>query len=224
MNDVNSLKQIDGLWFSDDTLILRAEDSIFRVTKSILAARSPVFQALFEFPQPTTDEDEDDVMDGRPLIRLHDSAGGISPSNFLFEVIFFMPPPATASLHEALGILRLAHKYDVAYLYDSIVLDTGRGYTRGLVPEGMHGYGDVHSRYHDYVHGNVALHFKAITVFHEVGASWLLPYAYYRIGTCTFDEYLATGEAWTQLPVDIQHRCIRLYALHVRGTARINSR
>ncbi|KAJ7608847.1 hypothetical protein DFH06DRAFT_1247868 [Mycena polygramma] len=220
MNNTNTLKQVDGLWFSDDTLILRAEDSIFRVTKSILAARSPVFQALFDFPQPATDED--DVMEGRPLVRLHDSAADVEAFlRAIFDSSFFMPPPATASFHEALGILRLAHKYDVAYLYKRACLHLEAIYPLDLssVP---HQAREIHSRYPDYLSGNVALDFKAITIFHEVGASWLLPYAHYRIGTCKFDEYLATGEAWTQLPIDIQHTCIRLYALHVRGTARIN--
>ncbi|KAJ6563912.1 hypothetical protein B0H19DRAFT_942406 [Mycena capillaripes] len=72
MDDQDSLRQVDGLWFSNDTLVLRAENSIFRVSKSMLAARSSVFETMFEFPQSTSDGDQ--VMDGSPVVHLHDSA------------------------------------------------------------------------------------------------------------------------------------------------------
>jgi hypothetical protein len=71
-----TLKQTNGLWFPDDTpVILRAEDRIFCVSKSILAARSTVFQSMFEFPQPATNGE--DMMDGRPVVRLHDRAAEV---------------------------------------------------------------------------------------------------------------------------------------------------
>ncbi|KAJ7112500.1 hypothetical protein C8R44DRAFT_797432, partial [Mycena epipterygia] len=56
MSTGGTLTQIDGLWFSSDALILRAENSIFRVTKSILVARSPVFQSMFD-TQPAPNEE-----------------------------------------------------------------------------------------------------------------------------------------------------------------------
>jgi hypothetical protein len=75
MEDQESLHQVDGLWFSNDTLVIRAENSIFRVSKSILAARSSVFEAMFEFPQSTSDGDR--MMDGSQVVRLHDSAAEV---------------------------------------------------------------------------------------------------------------------------------------------------
>jgi hypothetical protein len=78
------LMQGDGLWFSNDSLVvLRAEDRIFRVPKSILTARSPVFQFMFEFPQPASNSegeemaDGEEMIDGSPVIRLHDSGAEV---------------------------------------------------------------------------------------------------------------------------------------------------
>jgi hypothetical protein len=80
------MNHVDGLWFSNDTLVvLRAGDSLFRIPRSILAARSPVFRAMFEFPQPPpcgdgmADSDGDEMMDGSPVVRLHDSPTQVEP-------------------------------------------------------------------------------------------------------------------------------------------------
>jgi hypothetical protein len=60
----------DGLWFQDATLIIQAEDRLFRVYPGILADKSPVFQDMLAFPQP----EDGDTLDGCPLVRLTDSA------------------------------------------------------------------------------------------------------------------------------------------------------
>jgi hypothetical protein len=78
-------KKVDGLWFSDDALVvLRAGESIFGLPKSILAARSPVFQAMLEFPQPTASVrdsmmDADEMIDGSPVVCMPDSATDFEP-------------------------------------------------------------------------------------------------------------------------------------------------
>lgn len=76
------LNQTDGLWFPADVIILRAEENIFRVPKSILGARSSVFQAIFEIPQAGSNsvetEEEDEKIDGIPVVRLHDSAADVT--------------------------------------------------------------------------------------------------------------------------------------------------
>ncbi|KAJ7120698.1 hypothetical protein C8R43DRAFT_1241548 [Mycena crocata] len=127
MSGDNKIHQAAGLWFSNDALIvLRAEDRVFRVQKAILAARSPVFQAMFEFPQPIADGDE--ITEGSPVVRLHDSADQVEPFlRAIFDSSYFMPPPAKIEFFAVLGILRLAHKYDVNYLFKRAVhhLETG---------------------------------------------------------------------------------------------------
>jgi len=67
-------KRVEDLWFSSD-VVLRAEKSIFHVSKSILAARSSVFRDMVAFPQPPTGETE--MIDGCPVVSLHDSAADV---------------------------------------------------------------------------------------------------------------------------------------------------
>lgn len=69
------LGRVGDLWFTRDTIVIRAEETIFQVTRSILAARSTVFQDMMAFPQPPGDDTE--FIDGSPVVRLHDSAADV---------------------------------------------------------------------------------------------------------------------------------------------------
>jgi hypothetical protein len=71
MNDFDSLRKADDLWFSTDVVIIRAETRIFRVFAAILKARSSVFADMFSLPQPSEFADTE-TMDGHPVITLHD--------------------------------------------------------------------------------------------------------------------------------------------------------
>jgi hypothetical protein len=71
----NALERVDELWFPDANLILRAENKLFRVYGGVLGARSSVFRDMVAFPQPA--HPEGDIMDGIPVVRLHDSAGEV---------------------------------------------------------------------------------------------------------------------------------------------------
>ncbi|KAJ7138291.1 hypothetical protein C8R44DRAFT_728443 [Mycena epipterygia] len=66
-------------------------------------------------------------------------------------------------------------------------------------------------------------HLKAIPILHEVGATWLLPVAYYRVGTYESESFLETGEPWDALPVDKKLSCALLHPHHVHATNTINS-
>ncbi|KAJ6502751.1 hypothetical protein C8R47DRAFT_969582 [Mycena vitilis] len=112
IGDTESLRQVEGLWFSNDTLVLRAENSIFRVSKSMLAARSTVFESMIEFPPSTADGDQ--MMDGSPVVRLHDCASEVEAFlRAIFDSSYFMPRPAEVDFHVVLGILRLSHNLQV---------------------------------------------------------------------------------------------------------------
>ncbi|KAJ7799176.1 hypothetical protein B0H14DRAFT_2388215 [Mycena olivaceomarginata] len=43
--------RVPELWFEDDNLILHAENTVFRISKGVLAARSSVFGDMLSFPQ-----------------------------------------------------------------------------------------------------------------------------------------------------------------------------
>ncbi|KAJ7112488.1 hypothetical protein C8R44DRAFT_711013 [Mycena epipterygia] len=184
----NAPRQVDGLWFSNDTLVLRAEDSIFCVSQSILAARSPVFQSMFEFPQPISDGDE--IMDGSPVVHLHDSAAEVEPFlRAIFDSSYFMPPPAAMNFHAILGILRLSHKYDVDYLYKRALL-----HLETVYPVDVAKYPLIDSNTLNYQAGVIALDLIAIPILQQVGATWLLPYAFYSLATYPAQRLLAAGD------------------------------
>ncbi|KAJ7134068.1 hypothetical protein C8R43DRAFT_929790 [Mycena crocata] len=216
----NDIVRIDGLWFSNEALIvLRAGKSAFRVTKSILAARSPVFQNMFEFPQ-TSSADGDETIDGSPVVVLHDSAEEVEPFlRAIFDSNYFMPPPAGVDFFAVLGILRLSHKYDVDYLFKRALLHLELVYPHKL--DKMHvRRGEIRLHYQDH---NVKYDLKAILVLHEVGATWFLPAAYYSIGTYNHKSMTSAGEIWDSLPAEIKIVCIAIPSHHIRASIAVNS-
>ena len=64
------------LWFADGSVILRADDILFRVYGGILSQASPVFRAMFGIPQPANDSES---YDGCPLVHMPDSAHDLRP-------------------------------------------------------------------------------------------------------------------------------------------------
>lgn len=72
MNKTSQYIRVEDLWFNSDALVIRAERKLFRVTKSILAARSTVFRDMVAFPQPTSN-DTTEFVDDSPVLLLHDS-------------------------------------------------------------------------------------------------------------------------------------------------------
>ncbi|KAJ7450077.1 hypothetical protein B0H11DRAFT_1877656 [Mycena galericulata] len=111
-----TLTRVEHLWFEEDNLIIRAEDSLFRVSKGVLAARSPVFKGmLFGLPRPNPAHIV--TMYGCPVIQLHHSAADVEYFlRAIFDSEFFLPPPAKSFFWAVVGILRLAYEYDVKYL------------------------------------------------------------------------------------------------------------
>ncbi|KAJ7458358.1 hypothetical protein B0H11DRAFT_1873323 [Mycena galericulata] len=157
--------RVATLWFSDGNLVLRAQNKLFRVPRSILAARSPVLREMVVFPQPKDANGETEIIDGSPVVRLPDTAANVEVFlQAIFDSSYFMPPPAPVELDDVLGILLLAHKYNIRYLYlralqhlsDSIICD---GLTPGSNPHPLQGL-------------------TMIQVVTEVGALWLLPALY----------------------------------------------
>lgn len=65
----NLIRSAD-LWFSDGSVILRAENTLFRVYSGLLAQHLPVFKDLFTLPQPLDDE----TFEGCPVVTLQDNA------------------------------------------------------------------------------------------------------------------------------------------------------
>ncbi|KAJ7642438.1 hypothetical protein DFH06DRAFT_1301687 [Mycena polygramma] len=215
---------VDGLWFPNDpVVVLRAGEKVFRVPKSILAARSSVFQAMFEFPQPAAADgdmsDVDEVMDGSPVIRLHDSPKEVEAFlRAIFDSSYFMPPPAEIDFYEVLGILRLSHKYDVGYLHKRALCHLERIYLIEIEKTNEIEPNNLNYDYEDY-----DFDLAAIPVLHDVGANWLLPYAYYNLAIFSAGVLFGAGEIWARFPSEMQRTCILAQALQSEGTRRIFS-
>lgn len=67
--DAGELERHPLLWYDDGNIVLRAQNTAFRVHRSLLGRHSPVFKDLFAFAQPSAD----DEIDGVPVVELHDS-------------------------------------------------------------------------------------------------------------------------------------------------------
>ncbi|KAJ6458038.1 hypothetical protein C8R47DRAFT_1203294 [Mycena vitilis] len=183
MEQAPSDARVEHLWFSSETLVLRAEAKIFQVPKALLAARSSVFRDMVGLPQPPGNEME--LYEGTPVVNLLDAASDVDA--FLTAILdssFFMPAPEPLHLDALIGILRLAHKYDVPYLYLRALKRLSIRYEAQSAQQYL-------TRKHDhiiigdrgrYLRGWIAL-IQALT---EVGALWLLPVAYYNI--CSMDQ------------------------------------
>ncbi|KAJ7642444.1 hypothetical protein DFH06DRAFT_1052251 [Mycena polygramma] len=207
--------QVEGLWFSNDHLVaLLAGESIFRVPKSILAARSSVFQAMFEFPQPAPSDGEE-IVDGSPAIRLQDASTEVEPFlRAIFDSSYFMPPPSMIGFREVLGILRLSHKYDVGYLHKRALRHFETVYHVRLNEVGSFNE-DAHVEYED---DDMYLDLEAIPVLHEVGATWLLPYAYYNLAGTPAIDLFSPGGGWDQFPAGMNQACIRAQARQIQAS------
>ncbi|KAJ6505866.1 hypothetical protein C8R47DRAFT_1102655 [Mycena vitilis] len=212
------LQRVQDLWFPDADLILRAENTLFRVYSHILGARSTVFHDMVAFPQPANPEGE--TIDNRSVVVLHDSAAEVEVFlRAIFDSSFFMPAPAATTFHAVIGVMRLAHKYDVRYLFgralghlsvlypsdfeEFLDCNSGTGFTNVSFPKNPNSIDtDI-----------IALHAAL-----EVGALWLLPGIYYGVCQYPSREFLAAEARGHGLGVH-ERRCLAAQVHLVRGTA-----
>ncbi|KAJ7290213.1 hypothetical protein C8J57DRAFT_1275423 [Mycena rebaudengoi] len=161
-------QRVDSLWFSDGSLVLRAENALFRVYRDLLARASPVFADMLQFPQPVGEE----TIEGCPVVTLHDKAAEVTVFlKALLDTDFFMPYPADTTFVIIAGVLRLSHKYDVGFLRRRALSHLSSVYYTKLP--------DPESRTptsFDIFEADIAI---VIGLAREVGALWMLPYAFY---------------------------------------------
>ncbi|KAJ7259941.1 hypothetical protein B0H12DRAFT_1322341 [Mycena haematopus] len=216
MEGQESLLPVEGLWFSNDTLVLRAENRIFRVSKAMLAARSSVFETMFEFPPSTSHADQ--IMEGSPVVTLHDSAVEVEAFlRAIFDSSYFMPPPASVDGDAALGILRLSHKYAVDYLYARAISQLETIYNIDpTIYQNLSHESQPHQKQ------SLAFHLKALPILIEVDAVWLLPMAFYSIGTYSLSDLRSAGSPWDSLPSSIRETCLPLSGIQQQATITVN--
>ena len=72
--------KVSDLWYNDGNIVFQAESSVFRIYLGLLAAHSPIFDAIRKSPQSQDQEMYEDC----PLILLDDKAEDLA--NFLRAV------------------------------------------------------------------------------------------------------------------------------------------
>ncbi|KAJ6531182.1 hypothetical protein B0H19DRAFT_911807, partial [Mycena capillaripes] len=115
------------LWFADCGLIVRAGNLLFRISREMLAARSPVFADMLAFTQP----DDAEKIDGCPVVDLPDAAEEVAVFfRALFNHDFFEPYPARTEYATVVGVLRLSNKYQVDSLRKRALIHLGSAFTQ----------------------------------------------------------------------------------------------
>ncbi|GJE90684.1 BTB/POZ domain-containing protein [Phanerochaete sordida] len=106
--DAAHLTRCEELWFEDGTVVLRAEDTVFRVYRGMLCRQSSVFKDLFEVPQPANGE----CYEGCPLVHME-----ATPAEDLRDILLAIhdvdwPESITDNGVALAGLLELSKKYD----------------------------------------------------------------------------------------------------------------
>ncbi|KAJ6540877.1 hypothetical protein DFH09DRAFT_64163 [Mycena vulgaris] len=213
-SESTEIKRVEDLWFSDGSLVVRAENSIFRVSGAVLAARSSVFQDMLSFPQPIAVESSVETMEGIPMVVLYDTAAEVEPFlRAIFDSSSFMPPPSNPSLSDILAILRLSNKYDIQYLHRRALDHLSLVYPTEL-PVFLANLNSFPVGFQT-LKESVESHLQVLRVVHEVSALWLLPTAYSRASTCLHNKIFA-APSWEGLPADIKQKLHIAHAHHAR--------
>ncbi|KAJ6478047.1 hypothetical protein C8R47DRAFT_984428, partial [Mycena vitilis] len=202
------------LWFSPDVVILRAQTRTFRVFVDILKEKSSVFADMFTLPQPLAAPSGMETIDGVPVVNVHDDP--VEMEAFLkaiFDSAFFMPPPAQNKISQTLGILRLAHKYDVPYLRRRALEHMGT-----VHPTRLSGWN--FARMCSTNSDKLAQRIATIQTATEVGALWLLPTAYYDICRRQLSTFI-DDPSWIALGNKERRACMLGYQAQIQQTAKI---
>ncbi|KAJ6567045.1 hypothetical protein B0H19DRAFT_939766 [Mycena capillaripes] len=196
--------RVQELWFEDGNLVIQAENSQYRVFRSILARASPIFHDMLSFPQPP----ESELVDGCPFVRLPDRDSEVAPFlRAIFDSEFFAPYPALTDFDTIVGCLKLGHKYSVDYIFRRALVHLSSGYHTKLA--------DSDANFDD----NSPIFMKAswphpspvtyrifiIQLAREVDASWILPTAFYNLSV-SFDTLgmdVFHGATYNDIPVAI---------------------
>ncbi|KAJ7490854.1 hypothetical protein FB451DRAFT_1079609 [Mycena latifolia] len=209
--------RVRELWFEDGNVVIQAGSSQFRLYRGILAARSPVFQDMFSFPQPPDSE----LVDECPVVHIPDAATEVT--HFLKAIFvpeYFPSFPALTTFDIIVGCLRLSHKYQVDYLRRRALVHFSSRYRTTLLEWDSSGYEDKRRPASKTVSWptplDQAFEIRVIQIAREVDAPWVLPTAFYRLSS-TF-KILGTdifhGTIYDDVPIAL---CIQDQKSFIKG-------
>ncbi|KAG2125023.1 hypothetical protein DEU56DRAFT_873160 [Suillus clintonianus] len=213
------------LWFSDGSIVLRAENTLFRVHKSQLARHSAFFRDLFSLPQPSAGSatsssstvvgnrkpalqiDTTNETEGCPVLRLYDTAEDVEN---LITALYDGPSFGKndpADFRMVSGILRLATKYLVDSLRTKALAHLSRAWPNSL--KGWDAREDL-ARADEMQSGPGMSNIypspaDVVILAREVNATSLLPSAFYDLSryhyTQIFEQDDESGPSIARLPL-----------------------
>ncbi|KAK7036046.1 BTB domain-containing protein [Favolaschia claudopus] len=178
--------RLEDLWFDDGNLVIQAQSTLYWVYRGFLSSRSTVFEDMLALPQPPDAE----LVGGCPLVRLPDPENEVTPFlKAIFLPEFFMPYPARTNFDDLSGCLRLSNKYEVDYLRKRSLVHLSSAFPMDL-QQADRNYYDRTGAAWSYLAGcsaswprpdELTFRIRAILLAREVGATWILPWAFYDL-------------------------------------------
>ncbi|KIJ32817.1 hypothetical protein M422DRAFT_52680 [Sphaerobolus stellatus SS14] len=165
-------KHHPDLYMQDGTLILLAEDTVFRVYPGLLAMHSEVFRGMSTISDHLPEEIE--IYDGYPVVRLTDDAEDLA--QFLKSTMginqFHAFKPTSFPI--AAAVLRLSSKYMVDPLRHQTI-----EHFRRLIPKSFEDIGKEQSYKQVFGEENPPHPFTVLTLFRQCQLTTFLPWAFY---------------------------------------------
>ncbi|KAJ7119353.1 hypothetical protein C8R43DRAFT_933883 [Mycena crocata] len=190
----------EGLWFEDCGLIIQAEHTLFRVSRDVLAAQSPVFGDMLSLPPPT----DADMMGGCPFVRLPDSAADVTAFlKALFYYDFFEPHPSPTTFQTLSGVLRMSHKYEVEALRKRALT-----HISSLHPTTLGEWEKFESTAGWFNELSDDSFLPLVVLARQISIDWILPITLYRLCRDTHERIIIEGADGFDLAPEDKIRCI----------------
>jgi hypothetical protein len=172
-------RHLNGLWYDDGSVVLKAGDDFFRVHSSILSQKSPVFATLLLQSQAENTE----THEGCPMVTMDDDAEELRQLLLTIYELSYFEDNAQYFVYLR-AILRLSTKYEIPRLRDLALRRLKRGVPTTLASFDDPGLQDDRAS----AQRNVL---AVINLARETNCLELLPCAYYycsRLPTSTIFE------------------------------------
>ncbi|KAF7298288.1 BTB domain-containing protein [Mycena kentingensis (nom. inval.)] len=165
------LNRCDALWFSDCGLVIRAENTVYRVSRDFMAIHSPIFRDMLALPSPPNVE----TFDGCPLVFLPDSEANFTPFlKALFYHDYLSIGLNSNQLSVLASILRMSHKYEVTSLRKRAAT-----HLSAVFPTTLADYDSLTTKKIDLAVSDLTM-YEVIDVARLTGLDWVLPTAFYE--------------------------------------------
>ncbi|KAF8517281.1 hypothetical protein BU17DRAFT_49985 [Hysterangium stoloniferum] len=165
-------KRHPELYMPDGTMVLCAQDVVFRVYPGLLAKHSDVFNGMTSLSDHLPSVVE--TYDGQPLVRLPDKAEDLAHFLEATMGINHFQANKPTKFTAAAAVLRLSSKYMVSQLRQQAI-----EHFRRIIPKDFHEIGKKQTN--ATVFGDDAPHpFELITLFRECQLMSFLPWAFYH--------------------------------------------